>query len=248
MLGYTGSYKGKPVTVFGSGMGQPSIGIYSYELFNFYGVDNIIRIGSAGSYSSDLAVYDTVLVTHAYSESTFAKVAFDMDGDCLPANDQLNNVLRKCACDVNVPLKEAIIHSSDVFYHDSSFSWEKLRDEHGCKAVEMESFALFANAIASGKKAACLLTISDSFITHEVTSSEERQNSFTNMMKVPPGRYILNTRINRSCALLETTDHLLSDIALEVGFCDQSHFIRTFKKIRGLTPSAYRRHHRSITD
>lgn len=71
---------------------------------------------------------------------------------------------------------------------------------------------------------------------------------FTNMMKVPPGRYILNTRINRSCALLETTDHLLSDIALEVGFCDQSHFIRTFKKIRGLTPSAYRRHHRSITD
>lgn len=184
MLGYTGSYKGKPVTVFGSGMGQPSIGIYSYELFNFYGVDNIIRIGSAGSYSSDLAVYDTVLVTHAYSESTFAKVAFDMDGDCLPANDQLNNVLRKCACDVNVPLKEAIIHSSDVFYHDSSFSWEKLRDEHGCKAVEMESFALFANAIASGKKAACLLTISDSFITHEVTSSEERQNSFTNMMKV----------------------------------------------------------------
>lgn len=184
MLGYTGSYKGKPVTVFGSGMGQPSIGIYSYELFNFYGVDNIIRIGSAGSYSSDLAVYDTVLVTHAYSESTFAKVAFDMYGDCLPANDQLNNVLRKCACDVNVPLKEAIIHSSDVFYHDSSFSWEKLRDEHGCKAVEMESFALFANAIASGKKAACLLTISDSFITHEVTSSEERQNSFTNMMKV----------------------------------------------------------------
>lgn len=184
MLGYTGSYKGKPVTVFGSGMGQPSIGIYSYELFNFYGVDNIIRIGSAGSYSSDLAVYDTVLVTHAYSESTFAKVAFDMDGDCLPANDQLCNVLRKCACDVNVPLKEAIIHSSDVFYHDSSFSWKKLRDEHGCKAVEMESFALFANAIASGKKAACLLTISDSFITHEVTSSEERQNSFTNMMKV----------------------------------------------------------------
>ena len=184
MFGYTGLYKGKPITVFGSGMGQPSIGIYSYELFNFYGVEKIIRIGSAGSYSADLAVYDTVLVTHAYSESTFAKVAFDIEGDTLPANSELNELLRKCAKDVNVVLKEAIIHSSDVFYHTGSFSWEKTRDEKGCKAVEMESYALFANAIASGKKAACLLTISDSFITHEVTSAEERQNSFTNMMKV----------------------------------------------------------------
>lgn len=184
MFGYTGLYKGKPITVFGSGMGQPSIGIYSYELFNFYGVENIVRIGSAGSYSADLNVYDTVLVTHAYSESTFAQVAFDMEGDTLPANEQLNDLLRKCASDVEVPLKEAIIHSSDVFYHTGSFSWEKCREEHGCKAVEMESFALFANAIASGKKAACLLTISDSFITHEVTTSEERQNSFINMMKV----------------------------------------------------------------
>ena len=184
MFGFTGLYKGKPITVFGSGMGQPSIGIYSYELFNFYGVENIIRIGSAGSYSADLAVYDTVLVSHAFSESTFAKVAFDIEGDTLPANAELNDVLRQCAKDVNVPLKEAIIHSSDVFYHTGSFSWEKVRDEKGCKAVEMESYALFANAIASGKKAACLLTISDSFITHEVTSAEERQNSFTNMMKV----------------------------------------------------------------
>ena len=184
MFAYTGLYKGKPITVFGSGMGQPSIGIYSYELFNFYGVENIIRIGSAGSYSADLAVYDTVLVSHAYSESTFAKVAFDIEGDTLPANAELNDLLRKCAADVNVPLKEAIIHSSDVFYHTGSFSWEKVRDEKGCKAVEMESYALFANAMASGKRAACLLTISDSFITHEVTSAEERQNSFTNMMKV----------------------------------------------------------------
>ena len=184
MFGYTGLYKGKPITVFGSGMGQPSIGIYSYELFNFYGVENIIRIGSAGSYSADLAVYDTVLVSHAYSESTFAKVAFDIEGDTLPANAELNELLRKCAKDVNVVLKEAIIHSSDVFYHTGSFSWERCRDEHGCKAVEMESFALFANAIATGKRAACLLTISDSFITHEATSAEERQNSFTNMMKV----------------------------------------------------------------
>jgi purine-nucleoside phosphorylase len=184
MFGYTGLYNGKPITVFGSGMGQPSIGIYSYELFNFYGVENIIRIGSAGSYSADLAVYDTVLVTNAYSESTFAKVAFDMDADILPANEQLNDALRASAKEVQVPLKEATIHSSDVFYHKSSFSWEALRDEFGCKAVEMESYALFANAIASGKRAACLLTISDSFVTHEETTAEERQNSFTDMMKV----------------------------------------------------------------
>ena len=184
MFGYTGLYKGKPITIFGSGMGQPSIGIYSYELFKFYGVENIIRIGSAGSYSADLNVYDTVLVTHAYSESTFAKVAFDIEGDTLPANEELNNILRKAGSDLNVELKEATIHSSDVFYHEGSFSWEAVRDVHGCKAVEMESYALFANAIATGKRAACLLTISDSFITHEVTSSEERQNSFTNMMKV----------------------------------------------------------------
>lgn len=184
MFGYTGLYKGKPITVFGSGMGQPSIGIYSYELFKFYNVENIIRIGSAGSYSADLNVYDTVLVTNAYSESTFAKVAFDIEGDTLPANEELNNILRKAAVEANVVLKEAIIHSSDVFYHEGSFSWEVCRDEHGCKAVEMESYALFANAIATGKRAACLLTISDSFITHEVTSSEERQNRFINMMKV----------------------------------------------------------------
>lgn len=184
MFGYTGLYKGKPITVFGSGMGQPSIGIYSYELFAFYGVENIIRIGSAGSYSADLDVYDTVLVTEAFSESTFAQVAFDIEGHVLPANALLNDKLRECAKSANVSLKEARIHSSDVFYHTGSFNWEKCRDENGVKAVEMESFALFANAIATGKKAACLLTISDSFVTHEVTTSEERQNSFTNMMKV----------------------------------------------------------------
>ena len=184
MFGYTGLYKGKPITVFGSGMGQPSIGIYSYELFEFYGVENIVRIGSAGSYSADLDVYDTVLVTEAFSESTFAMVAYDIPEHVLPANEELNIKLRECAKVANVTLKEARIHSSDVFYHTGSFSWEKTRDEYGVKAVEMESFALFANAIATGKKAACLLTISDSFITHEVTSAQERQNSFTNMMKV----------------------------------------------------------------
>lgn len=184
MFGYTGKYNGKKITVMGSGMGMPSIGIYSYELFNFYDVDAIIRIGSAGSYDENLKVYDTVLVTEAFSESSYAKVGFGIRSKSLKSNSSLNNKLRNAAMKLNIELKEAKIHSSDVFYGSDPNHWKELHDKYGCKCVEMESFALFANAKVSGKKAACLLTISDSFITHEVTSAEERQNSFHNMMKI----------------------------------------------------------------
>lgn len=184
MFGFTGLYNGKKITVMGSGMGQPSIGIYSYELFAFYGVENIIRIGSAGSYDAELKVYDTVLVTEAYSESTFGKVAFGITRKSLKSNKSINTKLRKAARDLGIELKEAKTHSSDVFYSNNSTRWKEVHDKHGCKCVEMESYALFANAKALGKKASCLLTISDSFITHEVTSAEERQNSFNNMMKI----------------------------------------------------------------
>ncbi len=182
MYGYTGRYKGKYISVMGSGMGMPSIGIYSYELFNHYGVDTIIRIGSAGSYSERLKVYDTVLVTEAYSESSFAKTAFGMRSKKQKSNKSLNNKLQKAAENLKIELKPAICHSSDVFYGTND--WKEVRDNQGCECVEMESFALFANAKYLGKKAGCLLTISDSFITHEVTSAEERQTSFTNMMKI----------------------------------------------------------------
>ena len=184
MFGFTGKYNGKKITVMGSGMGQPSIGIYSYELFKFYDVENIIRIGSAGSYSSDLAVYDTVLVTEAYSESSFAKVAFGIGSKSLKSNNSINNKLRKAAVKLGIELKEAKVHSSDVFYCHDSNRWLNVKEKFGCKAVEMESFALFANAKALGKKASCLLTISDSFVTSEATTAEERQNSFNNMMKI----------------------------------------------------------------
>ena len=184
MFGFTGNYNGKRISVMGSGMGMPSIGIYSYELYNFYGVENIVRIGSAGSYSEDLKVYDTVLVTEAYSESTFAKVAFGFKNKSLKSSNSLNNKLREAADRLGIEMKEAKIHSSDVFYSTDANRWLDVREKHGCKCVEMESFALFANAKATGKKAACLLTISDSFTTHEVTSAEERQKNFTNMMKV----------------------------------------------------------------
>lgn len=183
MYGYTGKYKGKWISVMGSGMGMPSIGIYSYELYKFYDVDVIIRIGSAGSYVSRLNVYDTVLITEAYSESTFAKTAFNIRSKKLKSSKAVNNKLIKAANKLNIELKPAICHSSDVFYSDIT-DLDTICGKYGCECVEMESFALFANAKACGKKASCLLTISDSFVTHEVTSALERQNSFTNMMKI----------------------------------------------------------------
>lgn len=188
MLGFTGTYAGKEVSVMGSGMGMPSIGIYSYELFTEYGVENIIRIGSAGSYSETAKIYDVILATSAVSESSYAKTQSGFDGDETFSSEILNDRLRTSAKKLGIGLKEGAIHSSDVFYRKESDEkptyWEKLRDERGCLAVEMESFALFHNAKVTGKNAACLLTISDSFVTSEVTSAEERQNCFTNMMKI----------------------------------------------------------------
>ena len=188
MLGYTGSYKGKEISVMGGGMGMPSIGIYSYELFTEYDVDKIIRIGSAGSYSDELKLYDVVLVTGAVSESTYAKVQSGYEEDITYPSKKLTEDLRNAAKELNIPVKEGYTHSSDVFYRQPSdvkpAYWEKLRDERGCLCVEMESFALFHNANVTGKQAACLLTISDSFVSTEVTSAEERQNCFTNMMKI----------------------------------------------------------------
>lgn len=182
--GFTGTYKGVPVTVMASGMGMPSIGIYSYELFKFYDVENIIRVGSAGSYVKELAVRDTVLADSAYSESTFALVQSGETSDILYPSQELNAKLIKAAKDLNIELKEARIHSSDVFYHESNDYRRTVVEEKKCGAVEMESFALFNNAKVTGKNAACILTISDSFVSDEITTPEERQNTFTNMMKI----------------------------------------------------------------
>ena len=188
MFGYTGEYNGKTVSVMGSGMGMPSIGIYSYELYNNYGVENIIRIGSAGSYTEKAKVFDVILATAAYSESSFAKVQSGYEKDTIYPSESLNEIIRKSAINEGIPLIEGTIHSSDVFYREGeSLYWQELRDKKGCLAVEMESFALFNNALVLGKKAACVLTVSDSFITHEATSSEERQTSFTKMMKIALG-------------------------------------------------------------
>lgn len=185
MFGYTGKYNGKEISVMGSGMGMPSIGIYSYELYSVYGVENIIRIGSAGSYCEEAKIYDVVLVTEAYSESNFARVQSGYDKDKTYPSQSLNDLLRESAHKLNIPMIEGCVHSSDVFYQeDKSPYYKVLHDEKGCVAVEMESFALFHNASVLGKNAACLLTISDSFVSDEVTTAEERQTSFTNMMKI----------------------------------------------------------------
>ncbi len=184
MFGYTGTYKGKKVSVMGSGMGMPSIGIYSYELFAFYDVEQIIRVGSAGAYTSNLSLYDVVLATDAFSESTYAKVMGVSNRKKLAASKTLNNKIVKKADKLAIKLHFGTIHSSDVFYHPGGSIHEKMYNEHGCLCVEMESFALFANAKALNKKAACLLTISDSLVTHEVTTSEERQKAFTKMMEI----------------------------------------------------------------
>ncbi len=191
MLGYTGTYEGRPVSVMGSGMGMPSIGIYSYELFSQYGVESIIRIGSAGSYTPKAKIFDVVLATGAYSESSYAFVQSGDTADIQYPSEALNAALRQSAARQGIPMLEGVIHSGDVFYRQPSDAkpayWEALRDEKGCLAVEMESFALFHNARVLGKNAACLLTISDSFVSPEITTAEQRQTSFTAMMRVALG-------------------------------------------------------------
>lgn len=185
MYGYTGKYKGCPISVMGSGMGMPSIGIYSYELYSKYGVENIIRIGSAGSYCENAKVFDVVLANGAYSESSYAKTQNGYDKDMTYPSEELNQKIRESAKKLNKNLIEGCVHSSDVFYREDKTPYYKsLYENKGCVCVEMESFALFHNAAVLGKKAACLLTISDSFVSSQITTTEERQKSFTDMMEI----------------------------------------------------------------
>jgi purine-nucleoside phosphorylase len=184
MLGYTGTYDGRRISVMGSGMGMPSIGIYSFELYSFYGVERIIRIGSCGAYSADLNLYDVIIAEDAWSESSFASTQGVSDADVLAATPALVAELEGHAKALDIPYVKTRIHSSDVFYRQNFDDYKTIRDEHGCQAVEMEAFALFANAQAIGKQAACVITVSDSLVTHEVTTSAEREKAFTNMMQI----------------------------------------------------------------
>lgn len=185
MFGYTGTYKGKEVSVMGSGMGMPSIGIYSYELFTQYGVENIIRIGSAGAYCDKLNVLDLVLADSAWSESTFAKTQSGVESDVIYPNSDLNAVILHSAEKLGKNITTCKIHSSDVFYRENNVeNYRDIYEKHNCLCVEMESFALFHNANVLGKKAACLLTISDSFVSKLELSAKQRETSFDDMMLV----------------------------------------------------------------
>ena len=184
VFGYTGTYKGRRISVMASGMGMPSIGIYSYELFNFYGVENIIRIGSCGAYTADLNLYDVILCTEAFSESSYAKVQSGYEYNTIAASAELNDKLESIAQELGIKVHKHKVHSSDVFYRENFEEYKEIYKTHGCTSVEMESFALFHNANILGKKAACLLTVSDNLVTHAETTSEERQEAFTSMMRI----------------------------------------------------------------
>lgn len=179
---YTGYYNNKLVTVMASGMGMPSIGIYSYELYKFYDVENIIRIGSAGAYSKDIDLYSVILCNESYSLSSYAKVQNGYEKDIIESNSYLNQKIKEAASKLDKKIIEGRIYSSDVFYGNTDI--KDLYENKKCLCVEMESFALFHNAKILNKKAACILTISDNLITKEETTALERQNSFNDMMLI----------------------------------------------------------------
>lgn len=180
--GYTGMYNGKIVSVMASGMGIPSIGIYSYELFNFYNVENIIRIGSAGAISDEVNLRDIVIGQGACTNSNYAS-QFNLPGTYAPiASYKLLKQAVDFAQDAGVNYKVGNLFSSDTFYDDAASlsDWRKM----GVLAVEMESAALYMNAARAGKNALCICTISDCPFTGESCTAEERQNSFTDMMEI----------------------------------------------------------------
>lgn len=180
---FTGEYKGKTLSIGASGMGCPSIGIYSYELYSQYDVETIIRIGTCGAYSEELKLFDLVNAVRAFSESTYAECAFGFKKNRVkhqgPAFDQLNIAAQR----MNRPMRCINIHSSDVFYRADK-GIPSVARKNNCLAVEMEAFALFANARQLGKSAATLLTVSDVIPSQQKISAEERETSLLPMMEL----------------------------------------------------------------
>ena len=186
MLGFTGTYKGKRVSVQGHGMGMPSIGIYSYELFNFSGVKRIIRTGSAGSINAGVKMGDVVIGMGSCTDSNYAS-QYGLPGTFAPIADfGLVRAAVEKAEELGVRYKVGNILASDFFYGDDADSWKQWQ-KMGVLAVEMEAAALYMNAARCGGEALCICTISDSLVTGEACSAEERQTSFTNMMDIAFG-------------------------------------------------------------
>ena len=189
MIGYTGTYKGVKVSVMASGMGMPAIGIYSHELFNGYGVENIIRVGSAGSIQDDINLYDLVIAQGACTDSNFA-AQFHLPGTFAPiASFELLTEAVKAAENHGATYHVGNVNSSDVFYGDHVGVPEGLDSVYGLRkmgvmALEMEAAALYMNAARYGKRALCICTISDHVLKGVETTSEERRTAFTTMMQV----------------------------------------------------------------
>ena len=182
MLGYTGTYKGVPVSVMGTGMGMPSMGIYSWELITEYGVQNLIRIGTAGSFHEDIKIKDIVIGMSASTDSNYIH-AFDVPGTYAPcASWELLSKARDASEKLDIPFKAGNIVSCDVFYEFGD--WWKKWAKMDVMAVEMEAAALYMNAAYNHVNAMAMMTISDHFVTGERSTSEERQKSFTDMMEL----------------------------------------------------------------
>lgn len=180
---FTGMYQGKQVTVGASGMGCPSIGIYSYELFTEYEVDCIIRIGTCGAYTTNLKLFDLINTDVAASESTFAKYAWGIEGDAIPHQGKAFDVIRETAAGKALALSNCNVHSSDIFYR-LEHSIPEVAFKNNCLAVEMEAFSLFANAKHLNKTAAAILTVSDIIPTHEMISADQREKALLPMMQL----------------------------------------------------------------
>lgn len=186
MFGYTGYYKGRRVSVMGTGMGMPSMGIYSHELIETHKCKNLIRIGSAGSYQADVDLNDIVLAVSASTDSNF-QYTFDLPGKFSPCGDLDLMIAAKKSAEANgVNIRAGNIVSVDVFYDDDPDTWKRWA-KMGVLAVEMEAAALYMNAARCGGEALCICTISDSLVTGEACSAEERQTSFMNMMDIAFG-------------------------------------------------------------
>jgi purine-nucleoside phosphorylase len=182
MLGFTGNFNGKPVTIMGSGMGMPSIGIYSYELFNFYNVQNIIRVGSAGAINNNLAIGDVIIGLGACTNSNYTS-QYNLNGIFAPiATYELVRAAQASALKLGIPVYIGNILSSDIFYDnlENLKKWDKM----GVLAVEMEAAALYTNAAQAKKNAVCLLTISDCPLKGLSAAPNERQTKFLNMVKI----------------------------------------------------------------
>lgn len=183
MLGYTGTFQGREISVMGGGMGMPSIGIYSYELYHFYGVESIIRIGSAGGMGDDLKVRDILIAMGASTNSNFA-AQYKLPGTFAPIADyELLARAVEIAKQKEIKVVVGNVLSSDTFYSDdmdAAVQWKKMN----VLAIEMEAAALYMNAARAGKKALCILTISDHIFTGEALSAQDRQDTFTDMMKI----------------------------------------------------------------